>query len=467
MSRVDVQASEFTHSPIQAVRILAVCSVIAASVIAYLPAIDNFFISDDFTLLSYLRVLDSYPLKILEAPSEAFRVVSYVFFWICLQVFGLNSELWYASGIALHAVASLLVYAMVFSVTRHTGAAWAAALFFAAYERHQEAVMWISAFNDLILAVNCLLFLLLWEKALPGSRLVRGNYAAALLMFVVALFSKEAAVALFPLAVLRLVSRRYPLRQIVGYSLPLVVLLCGYVALWLSQSSKNFFVADGHYALGLHFVQVYARSIARLLAPALLLLAPLAFILYRRGPVAERELNSERAFSLIFFGAFLVLSILPYSFLTYLDHIPSRNTYLPSAALAGLIGVLFAMLYGELKTVGMKRASVAFLGVIVAGNVAYLWLKKDAQFRERSAPTRELLAAVNSLDAASINGKPLQICGFPLNSWIGERAIAEFTPIDPGNLLFAERCEEGIDGVALSWNEPAANYVVGTSTVTD
>jgi hypothetical protein len=146
-----------------------VMSVAAVSVLAYWPSVDNSFISDDFTMLPFVRSVSVHPGAILEMPSEIFRVVSYVYFWVCLKVFGPTPELFYSSGIALHTLASLLVGRLVFVLTRHTGAAWAAALFFAAYERHQEAVMWISAVNDALLTVSSLVFLLLWEKA-TGTR---------------------------------------------------------------------------------------------------------------------------------------------------------------------------------------------------------------------------------------------------------------------------------------------------------
>jgi hypothetical protein len=120
---------------------LMILSVLAVSVAAYWPSLDNSFISDDFTMLPFVRMVSAHPGQLLEMPSEIFRVVSYVYFWICLKAFGPTPEFFYWTGIALHALVSLLVGRLVFVLARNTGAAWAAALFFAAYERHQEAVM--------------------------------------------------------------------------------------------------------------------------------------------------------------------------------------------------------------------------------------------------------------------------------------------------------------------------------------
>jgi hypothetical protein len=446
---------------------LVVCSVIAISVITYLPAIDNFFISDDFWLIPYVRALAADPLHILSTPSEFFRLVSYVCFWVFLQLFGTNPEPWYWSGIALHALASLLVFRLVFLVSGHTGAAWAAAAFFAAYERHQEAVMWISAFNDLILTVNCLLFMILWERALPGTAVVTRNYLAAVALFVVALFSKEGAVALLPLAALRLAFRGYAWREIARYTLPLLIPLAGYLALWLSMAQRNFFVADGHYELGLHFIPVYARTFMRLLSPVLLLLIPLGFALYRRGPLPGRTLNPSRGYAFIFFAAILVLSIVPYSFLTYLDHIPSRNVYLPSVGTAGLIGAAFAMLFSELQTLSMRRMSTVFLGVIIAGNVAYVWFKKEPQFLERSRPTRELVSTLNGMKTPDTSDERVHICGFPMPSWLGQLVVQEFTQWDPNRVVFAEHCDGITQGIALQWDLDDGTYHSEVMAVTD
>jgi hypothetical protein len=439
--------------------------VVAVSVIAYLPAVDNFFISDDFAMLRYLSVLEKDPLKIVETPSEMFRLMSYVFFWACLQVFGPSPEPWYWSGIALHALASLLIYRLVVAVCGHMGAGWAAAIFFAGYERHQEAVMWISAFNDLILGVNCLLFLVLWEKAVAGGALVKRAYLAAVGLFAVSLFSKEGAVALFPVAVLRLAFLGYSFRQMARYSLPLFLLLSGYVALWLSQADRNFFVADGHYTMGWHFVPVYLRTLARLVSPLLLIVIPLLVVLYRRGPLSGRTLHASRGFSFLFFAALLMMSVLPYSFLTYLDHIPSRNTYFPSIALAGLIGVVFAMLYSELRSERTRRVALLSLTAFVAGNVAYIWLKKEPQFLERSAPTRELVATLNAIDATDTSD--VIVCGFPMNPWFGWMAIEDFTQVELKRVVFADHCEETTESVALSWDPQSHSYSRTPSSITD
>src|SRR5436190_3370406 len=235
-----------------------VLSVAAVAVLAYLPTVHNSFISDDFTMLPFVREVSAHPGQLLEVPSEIFRAVSYAYFWVCLKLFGPVPQLFYWTGIALHALVSLLVGQLVFVLTRKTRAAWAGALFFAAYERHQEAVMWISAVNDTLLTLFFLVFLLLWERSLSNSRR-QWAYVLALATLFIALFSKEPSVVLIPLAVLLMMLKQRPWREIFERTAPILLMLAGYGALWLWAADRNFFVRDGYYALSWHFFPVYFR----------------------------------------------------------------------------------------------------------------------------------------------------------------------------------------------------------------
>lgn len=433
-----------------------VVSVAAVSVLAYWPSVDNSFISDDFTMIPFVRMVGAHPGQLLEVPSEMFRVVSYVYFWVCLNLFGPNPEPFYWAGIALHALISLLVGRLVFVLTRNTKAAWGAALFFAAYERHQEAVMWISAVNDTLLTLFSVVFLLLWERSISFPER-RWNYRLALGALFIALFSKEASVALVPLAVLMMVLRNRPRREIFCQSMPLLLMFAGYVALWLWEANRNFFVTDGHYALGLHFFPVYARSFWRVLSPVLLFLAPVLWLAHRRSSLDE-AVRIVRNGYVLFFLAIIVLTIVPYSFLTYLDHIPSRNTYLPSVGLAALTGLFFATLYERSTMLRGRMLCASFLALVLSANVGYIWLKKEPQFNARAAPTRELIANLNGSKFRDIGSGPIHVCGFPLHVSIGRSAVEEFTRFGTGRIAFLDDCDGSLTVNALDWTPRTDSY---------
>jgi hypothetical protein len=162
----------------------------------------------------------------------------------------------------------------------------------------------------------------------------------------------------------------------------------------------------------------------------------------------------------LFSSALLGLTIVPYSFLTYLDHIPSRNTYLPSVGLAALMGILFVALYDRAAASGtrLRAASVAFLTVILAGNVSYIWLKKEPQYRDRAAPTRELLAILNDVRFNDIGTGPVYVCGFPLHESIGRAAVEGFTRFGSGRVAFLERCDSAQTVNSLEWTPGMETY---------
>jgi hypothetical protein len=430
---------------------LVLCSIAAVSLLVYLPAVNNSFMSDDFGIFPLLQAFEQNPSYIFDTTSELFRVMSYLYFWACFTLFGLNPELYYLAGIALHALISILVNCLVRRITGDWLSGWAAGLFFAAYERHQEAVMWISAANELILTLWCLVFLLLWDRAISSTG-GRSVYApAALVVFAVALFSKEAAVVLAAIAAAGLLFRGYSGREVIERSIPVFLMVAAFVALWLSQADRNFFVADGHYAFGLQAFPVYARALVRLLSAAL----PFVVVLFllRRGK-SESPWNS----SFVFFGVLLCLAIVPYSFLTYQDHLPSRHTYFPSVGLAGLVGILFTAVYERLSSSRSKQAWCGFLLAFVLGNGAYIWLKKEPQYRERAAPTRELIQVLNAIGSRSAQ-LPFYVCGFPLMRpwWFGD-AVSRFTPFTRDDVILSDSCVAPEQGVLLVWDPNRGGY---------
>jgi hypothetical protein len=448
-----------------------VCSIIAISVITYLPAVDNFFISDDFTIFPILQTAGQNPRWFFQSTTEFFRLMSYIYFGACFKLFGLSPEPYYWSGIALHALVSLLVYFLVLKITGRSLAAWAAAVFFAAYERHQEAVMWISAANETILTLSCLVFLLLWRRA------IERNSATQLVLthviFVIALFSKEAAVVLLPLAMLGLLLEGYSLHAVLRKSIALLVITGAFAALWLSLTHRNFFITGGHYAFGWHFFPIYIRSLARLLSQTIPLVAAWCVIRYRHSQL-ERVKGINRSSpeqlswnsSVVFFGSLLLLAIAPYCFLTYLNHIPSRNTYLPSVGLAGLCGILFAALYDQMGTQWSRRVCVLFLSTIVIANVGYIWLKKDPQYRERAAPTRELIQILNAQEIRDVRRLPVHVCGFPLDPWLFSEALARFTPFRSDEVVLRDSCDPHSVAV-IQWDQNTGRYITNFAEFRD
>src|SRR6202050_3522664 len=82
-----------------------------------------------------------------------------------------------------------------------SAAFWAAA-FFAVYEGHQEAIMWFSGNNELLMFLFGGASLWCWIKASSEPRHEWTLRAAGLLLYVLALISKESAYIFLPLFLL-------------------------------------------------------------------------------------------------------------------------------------------------------------------------------------------------------------------------------------------------------------------------
>jgi hypothetical protein len=95
--------------------------------------------------------------------------------------------------------------------------------------------------------------------------------------------------------------------------------------------------------------------------------------------------------------------------------------------------------------------------VLIGGNVGYLWLKKEPQYRDRAAPTAALFSTLDSSQAIE---RPVRVCGFPFgNVWWFRDAVSRFTSVSPEDIQLTDDCGGG-SGVTLTWNAADSSYVV-------
>jgi hypothetical protein len=88
-------------------------------------------------------------------------------------------------------------------------------------------------------------------------------------------------------------------------------------------------------------------------------------------------------------ACWMAVSLLPYSFLTYMPVVPSRHTYLAGVGLSLIVGAGCVALR-ELP--GCRRSVVAGVAlVILLHNFSYLWIRKQRQYIERAEPTELLV----------------------------------------------------------------------------
>jgi hypothetical protein len=169
--------------------------VSVAVIAAYWSVLSVGFVSDDFLILGRLRALGG-----LEHASAYFGLRHFDYYRpLAFLSYALDWNLWegrasgyHLTSLGLHALNTLLVFAL----SRRLMAAWSSAIaaaLFAVHPSSHEAVFWMSARFDLLAASWFLIGML----ALRTSR-ARADVCAAL-AFLAAVLSKESAVA-FPAA---------------------------------------------------------------------------------------------------------------------------------------------------------------------------------------------------------------------------------------------------------------------------
>ncbi|HUK15389.1 MAG TPA: hypothetical protein VLW65_03210 [Bryobacteraceae bacterium] len=403
---------------------LAILALLAS--LAYAPALFLPLMEDDFPNLSY-AVAHGSPAAaaaLFHDPIFRVRATSAWLMYGLWKAFGLAPAAFHSASLLLHVANCWLLYGILRSLTvaaplrAATTRALAsvrerlpffAASFFAVYEGHQEAVMWFSAMNEMLLFCFGAASLLLWLHA-------EGRISwelASLLAFALALVSKESAVIWLPLF---LVARPRSGMRLAPHA---VLAALAIAAVW-STRAFSFRFSDGSFSLAAPFWITWPRGCARVLWPwGWLALAAIAWL-------RNARLWRPAAAALAWIG----IALVPYSFLTYSTQIPSRQTYLASAGLALLIGLALAHL-SVLPDIGRKLAAAAAASILVV-NVGYLWTKKRAQFLERAEPTERLIRLARQTSG------PIFVACFPRNRYIAEEAVRMGAGKSPDTLVWSE-----------------------------
>ena len=219
---------------------------------------------------------------------------------------------------------------------------------------------------------------------------------------------------------------RYPsssnreLRRDAVFLLPFAVLGAIAAASIFAARSHSFRFQDGSFSLHAPFWLILPLNFGRLFW-FWGLLSLVAILILR--PSRYREILTIAL-------AWIGISLIPYSFLTYSKRIPSRQLHLASVGVAIVVGFALLILYEQMWP--RRRAVVlAVCGLIVAHNVIYLWTKKRNQFLERAAPTEQLIAFARATKG------PIYVQCFPRPPLVARSAVElMISPTRSAELLF-------------------------------
>jgi len=359
-------------------RLLPLLAVLAF--VAYLPVLSFPFISHSYVEIPLSIGYGSWHgLTALFANPEFHFRLSYIFAnaWIA-KLFGFTPQPFYIASIAFHILCVCLVWGT--GAWRKIGwkaSTWAAG-FFAVYEGHQEAVMWLAGWPEMFLVLfggGCFLCWVLW---LQGGR--RWLYALACLLFVAALFSKESACVFALLLALPLIVERALRPRGIRGIIPFLIAAAAYIAFIATGLRTNPHFQDGAFMLSANMPWNLLNSFGHMLFVWGLL--ALAFLLIVRA----RDTWRMAAISL----AWMLIALAPYGFLNSMNHVPSRQTYVASIGLAWLVGIAMAKLEERFSV----RPAIAVACIVVVVNIGILWTKKRRQYMERAQPTELLIQTV-------------------------------------------------------------------------
>ncbi len=136
-----------------------------------------------------------------ESSGFYYRPVFLLWFVINHQLFGFEAAGWHAASVLVHTVATVLVWAVVCSMSKDRLAAGMAAAVFAVHPVHIESVAWVSSVSDPLLSVFILAAFLCYLRRDNSDNLSFTSRTVltgcAIVLYVLALLSKETAV-IFP-----------------------------------------------------------------------------------------------------------------------------------------------------------------------------------------------------------------------------------------------------------------------------
>jgi len=414
-------------------RWLVLAALAGLCLLAYSRSLSLPFISDDYVQIHLARdygPLSHWPRLAADALYRC-RATSLILTYWTEQVFGLHPLPYRLSSLLLHILNTWLVYWL--GAWRLIGfrLSLLAAAFFAVHEGHQEAVIWYAALPELLVFFFLMLSLAAWQRWIGSGMRAWRWYAGSLACFALALLSKESAVAWLGLQVLVLLGERAFGRKLVLALVPFAVLAAGYTLAAFAERSVHLHFNDGTFSLQAPFWRTLANSTRRLLWfwGFLGLLA----ILLRQARRWRFLLGAA--------ALWIGVSFLPYSFLTYMPHVPSRHTYLASVGLGWLVGAGYLAVRRPLKS-WRRWAPTALAALILAHNCLYLWTRKQRQFWERAAPTEALV------EFASRSQRPVKVECFPYSPILAEWAVQLRLN---RNLYGPQDAQQGIEPAVFCW----------------
>jgi len=379
------------------------------ALLAYARALWLPFISDDYEQIQKSRAYG--PISNWGALAQdalyRCRATSLVMTLWIERAFGLDPWYYNLTSLLLHIANSLLVFAM--GIWRPVG--WRvsalAAGFFAVSQRHSEAVIWFAAVPELLVFFFGFVSLLLWVMWLQDHRSRPIFYIGAFASYLLALLSKESGVAVVAWCALVLLFHPQRMWKRLWALLPFALVALGYFAMSYAARETHQHFNDGTFSLSAPVLEVVIRSTGGLLW----VWGAVALGAFAIGFLRPRSRLSTLGL------VWIIVSLLPYSFLTYMPRVPSRHTYLASVGLSLIVAAAILALQRRETSWHRPWLAPALASVIVLHQCGYLWTVMHHRYTLRAEPTEKLLRIARQ--------RPQKVYAncFPYSPWVAHFAL--------------------------------------------
>ncbi|MCF8146357.1 MAG: tetratricopeptide repeat protein [Deltaproteobacteria bacterium] len=213
-------------------------------ILVYLPTFSGDFLLDDRPLIQnnpYIRTFHS-PISYLaqedgntdefdRSPEHTgyYRPLINLTYSIDYKLWGLTAPGFRTTNLIFHLISCIILFHFLQFLVKDRYAAWGATLIFAMHPAHTETISWIASRNNILVTLFSIASLFFYAR----SRERRSNlmWAASILMFVLAILSKEMGLMVFPLLFL---SQRFLSHKTKNYHeevlsyLPFVIMIIAY-----------------------------------------------------------------------------------------------------------------------------------------------------------------------------------------------------------------------------------------------
>ncbi len=413
---------------------LAALAVVAAATIPYLPVINDYFIQDDFGVVSLLSrrsplhffawfagpwtedIWGYVPDEVRPFPALSYALMAY---------FGAVSPVAnHVMNLALHAGNALIVLWLAGAAAGLSlPAAVFAAIVFAVLPIQSESVAWITGRVDSLPAFFYLASFAMyvkWRRTNPA----RATYIASVVLFFMALYSKQNTVTLAPALLLYdVICQRNRVRFSVRPYVPYVLLTVAFLAhryflfhefareTLLTGERMTAFAADvtRHLTRLVYGDRFQAMAASRALTIFVVVTAAVSLIALRvRSSTAWRAAGPA-----LYFGVFWsILGIAPILVAGYYS---PRHMYLASVGWAIVAGAGFNVLWTRAHATVLRPLAVA----AAVGLVGFYLIQLSDVVRDwelRAALSQQAVVDLER-EAASAPEGTLVIVGMPASSW--------------------------------------------------